>query len=261
MLQSIPSEAVFAAHGLYDVVLDLPPSIPPYVTHSLNYGHTSSHTTSNRISGWAKFRPVPTYPPFPSSKSSYEEVRFYLGQAGDPSSLSMFRRQAQLIALDTVSLPRSTPGSSSSTSTDPLPDASPPRRRESNTSIDTHKRYGLDKEVLAWWEDEHGLWLLTLMDREPTQDLVEVWGGIIGRGDVHHQVRELINGENKTSPKGKMRSTGMEAYAEACEVLLKVVDCLTVSAGPPRLELTAGPSRQETVAHCVSTAHLCSASR
>jgi hypothetical protein len=66
------------------------------------------------------------------------------------------------------------------------------------------------------------------MDREPTQDLVDAWGGIIGRGDVHHQVRELVNGERK-SPKGKMRSTGMEAYAEACEVLLKVVDCLMVS--------------------------------
>jgi hypothetical protein len=70
------------------------------------------------------------------------------------------------------------------------------------------------------------------MDREPTQDLVDVWGGIIGRGDVNHQVRELVNAERKTTRKGKMRSTGMDSYAEACEVLLKVVDCLTVSVDP-----------------------------
>jgi hypothetical protein len=230
MLQSIPSEAVFAAHGLHDVVLDLPPNIPPSVTHTLSYNTTPAHKTSNRISGWAKFRPVPAYPTFPTGRVLYDEVRLYLGPIGDPASMARFRRQAQLIALDTVPLPWTAPGTSAPVSADPSSSVLGPDARN---AIKQEERYCVDNEVIAWWEDEHGLWLLTMMDRNTTQDLVDVWGGILGQGDVNHQVRQLVNGERKPQGKGKMSGNGMEACAEACEVLLRVVDCLMVC--PPRV--------------------------
>jgi hypothetical protein len=227
MIEPLPTEEIFAKHGLFDITFDWPTTFNSDVDHTLKFNPTSVHTITNRVSGWGKLRPVEAYPTF-TQDPSFDEVRFYWTPISDPAAMARFRRQAQIIALDTIPMPGD---ASRSKSFSPGPSSS------SFFKDRRHPRYGLDKEIIAWWEDDHGLWLVTLMERVDTKDLVQAWGEIFGMGDRAQEGRELVDGQHKHVRKDKSKASGMACYGEACEVLLQVVDCMMVSPVTDRADV------------------------
>jgi hypothetical protein len=129
----LPSADTFRAHGLTNIELSLQlPSAQsqPGLTPSPVYPFHPEEW----ISGHAKFVVTPDYPLISKESKSYPRISFTFCASNDQGSMSRFRRQAQLLALD--SLP-------------------------SKTGTSKGHQFAHVKEVLAWWEDIHGLWLIT----------------------------------------------------------------------------------------------------
>jgi len=109
------------------------------------------------------------------------------------------------------------------------------------------------KKVVAWWEDETGLWLITDGDVEETSTLVEWWSREIVDEVSDNIVENLEAGDrvnvsrNSTassptengpngfessggsSSSGRNRRTGFARYGKAWETLLLLVNALQVS--------------------------------
>lgn len=120
--------------------------------------------------------------------------------------MARFRRQSQLLALGTLP---TAPGPSST-------------------------RFGRVKQVLAWWEDGHGLWSVVDEEAEEGLNLVERWSQIMhdpGMEDVVDDEELVPSNLNK-----RLEMSGPEreaVYGEICLLLLKVVECLRVSYNSP----------------------------
>jgi hypothetical protein len=119
--------------------------------------------------------------------------------------MARFRRQSQLLALGTIP---TAPGPSTT-------------------------RFGRVKQVLAWWEDGHGLWSVVDEEAEEGINLVERWSQIMhdpGMDDVVDNSEMLpSNVERRVEMSKRQRET---VYGEICELLLKVVECLRVRTCP-----------------------------
>lgn len=114
---------------------------------------------------------------------------------------SNFRRQAQVEALDTVSSSAkraaTSNGSSSSTLTVPNP-----------------RHYRPPSTVLAWWEDDLGLWFVLEASHLSYTPFTDVWHDIVGAG-----------WPEQCSPDEKGLAVEKN-WAAACDLLLRAVQCL-----------------------------------
>jgi len=205
-MRSIPSDSVFAAHGLHNVQLDVP-QIRPTAVAPLTIPASDSFATAEWVAGTALLRPTERFPLLVPSTTvaSSLPVRFSFCPAFDPSSMARFRRQSQLLALGTIP---TAPGPSTT-------------------------RFGRVKQVLAWWEDGHGLWSVVDEEAEEGINLVERWSQIMhdpGMDDVVDNSEMLpSNVERRVEMSKRQRET---VYGEICELLLKVVECLRVRTCP-----------------------------
>ena len=215
--ESVPSTSTFEAHGLFDVTLDLPqfqyhPTSTSVVPLSASY---EAHT--DFLSGAALLTSTEELPLLVKGIIKKYPVRFSFCPRDDSSALANFRRQAQLLVLDTLPT--------------------------SSHDVRLSRRYGRIAEVIAWWEDDHGLWLLTNADTTQWLSLVEWWS----KAMMDKESPDTIL-HSKTSPSSaksespfsfeERQSKSLLLWGKACEVLLRVVHCLTVCKSSVRLKNT-----------------------
>ena len=98
------------------------------------------------------------------------------------------RRFAQLVAIDTMG--------------------------EKEGARTSKARFSAVTEVLAWWEDEEGYWLVYTSDREDVEPLTVYW-------------TEIYEGKGKG--KGKEREGASGGYCTECFCLLSVAEVMRVS--------------------------------
>jgi hypothetical protein len=200
----VPSVEELAVRGLLDVSIELPgpPSGPV-----LSLGSFASEATNGPdwISGSALLTPNRSYPVLTTStERQYPlKVSFQACCSDDPAVNARFRRHAQILTLDT--LPKS-PG--------------PSYRR----------KYSRVEEVVAWWEDATGLWLVLIDDGTTLQSesLLRCWSAIMGDDS---EEEESTDGLPSDVPRtfSDSSSESAERYGKVCELLLQIVDCLRVS--------------------------------
>ena len=209
---AMPSEAVFASHGLSKISLDLTPlQQAPLGLASILSPSATYHATEEWLSGSAELIPTTTLPLLVNWEDVARPVRFIFCPWGDSAIMARFRRQAQIIVLDTLPPPSRSPSASSSST--------------------LHRHYGRIKQVIAWWEDDTGLWLITDEDTEERRSLVEWWSQLMvdeEDNDVVERTEKMrmngsgIHSEPKTGPSSLAR------YGAACGTLLSVINCLRV---------------------------------
>jgi hypothetical protein len=190
-MPSLPSADVLQAHGLSDVELNL-----RIIEDATLF--SSSFRPSHRedwVAGWAKLDVKPDFPLLSSEEKGYSRVRFAFCPLENHDSVSRFRRQAQLLALDTI------------------PNQAGPSER---------LRFAHVKAVLAWWEDEYGLWMITDEDDLERMRLVDWWAGFMERSST--SLDEHLSNAQSRRPRD-----GEDIWISACDTLTMVVQCLKVS--------------------------------
>lgn len=216
--ESIPTDAVFAAHGLSDVKLNLPSYDKPQPALSAILPLSATHQALGEyISGTAVFAPAGDRTPvLVKGPVKPRSVRFSFCPHGDAVAMAQFRRRAQISVLDTIS-----PG---------IPSNFP-------CSSTEHRRYGRIKEVVAWWEDVDGLWLITDGEEDESMTLVEWWSramtdeeAVEDVGDVGHS-KSHLNGSKHSARDFPDRNGALNLvrWGKACEKLVQIVDALRVS--------------------------------
>ena len=201
-MPDIPSDSIFAAHGLYDVELDI--GIPDQSLFdpiaSAGYGFTTPPPVEF-FSGSARLIPHERYPVISDAITIPPRVRFSFCPAYSTApTTARFRRRAQILALGT--LPTS-PGPS--------------------------LRFGRVEEVIAWWEDGLGLWFVVREDPSKTVSLLKKWSVIMGDPDM-----EDVVATQEILPMNAVRRARMSprdaetAYGQISKLLNKVVKCLQV---------------------------------
>lgn len=199
-MRTVPSDNVFSAHGLYHVKLDVP-AIRSAAPVTITIPAADTFATAEWIAGTAELRPVDRFPLLRPTAKIPSTVRFSFCPSSDQHSMARFRRQAQLLALGTIP---TAPGPSN--------------------------RYGRVREVIAWWEDEHGLWFV--VDEEPEEgiNLVEAWSKIMQDPDMEDLADAKEGLPTNTERRSKMSSDqALKVYAEICELLVKVIKAIKVS--------------------------------
>jgi hypothetical protein len=162
---------------------------------------TSYHTTLADIPAYAL---KPTHQVLP------------LLEYADALAMLLFRRHAQLIALDTLPAfgdagrrPASRPRSPTvPLATAPLPHWRPPTK------------------IVAWWEDDIGWWLITSEARVETVPLTMWWTELLGDGTMDNREERPESGAVAETNNRKR----LPIWAKACESLLQVVETLRVSS-------------------------------
>jgi len=200
-MPSVPSKEVFAAHGLFDVVVDLP---KPRLTANniLVVPPVDSFSATDWSSGSARLQVQDRFGIFTrDGRDNPRHVRFHFCPPDDQASLARFRRQCQILALGTLP---SGPGPST--------------------------RFARVTEVLGWWEDSHGFWFIVEEDKTEAVDLVEQWSMIMQDPEMEDVVytTELLP-DNVERLSLVDRDTADHTFGKACEVLLSVVQALRVS--------------------------------
>ncbi|KAK4686974.1 hypothetical protein P7C73_g3144, partial [Tremellales sp. Uapishka_1] len=218
MHHPIPASSAFASKGLSDVSFDLPTSLGISISHPTS--GAAAHSTSRNlnagdwVSGRARWDEIKAYPGLRTNdaRPRGKDVRFCMCPHGDSSELARFRRHAQFLAIDTLASPAASSSTTSSSATSPLHSAisadgasdwistaHPSKRRKRN--------YRPPTEILAWWEDETGWWLLTEEKEAASQgeSLSDWW--LKMQGDEEG-------------------NAGLEKYVKVCETLLQVINCL-----------------------------------
>ena len=146
----VPSSETLAAHGLKDFEIDVPPS----------------SIRQSSLTGQAQLWPVPVYPTLvPIHSEDDRKVRLRWCPRGDVEVETNFRRTAQIIALDccqpstayTLSRSRSHNGQGSGS----IISSSDKFQFSTEEQLRPARRAGKDKKIMAWWEDQYGLWLVT----------------------------------------------------------------------------------------------------
>lgn len=197
----VPSKEVFAVHGLFDVVVDLP---KPRLTANniLVVPPVDSFSATDWSSGSARLQVQDRFGIFTrDGNDKPRHVRFHFCPPDDQASLSRFRRQCQILALGTLP---SGPGPST--------------------------RFARVTEVLGWWEDSHGFWFIVEEDKSEAVDLVEQWSTIMQdpeMEDVVDTTEQLPDNVERLSLLDQDRAE--KIFGRACEVLLSVVQALRVS--------------------------------
>ncbi|WWD17751.1 hypothetical protein CI109_102192 [Kwoniella shandongensis] len=191
--ESVPSPSVLSEHGLSKVILD-----PRDVAHPW-------------VSGRAELTPTRDYPLF-RHPSQQEQVHFYFSPASDVRSCAKLRQHAQFLALDSSHL------------------ASISAEISPTTERASQPKYSLVRELLAWWEDRYGLWLVALEDHDHTIDLAVWW----------MERQDAITAEED-------EQSALSKYGELCDALFGIVQCLKVSS---LLEIRADQQALESQGLC-----------
>lgn len=203
---SIPAESVFAAHGLFSVTLDIP--TPASSKTFIPRAHAAA-TSLNQLSGWvtgdALLTPVDKFPVFRGgAQYRSHPVNFAFCPIGDPTLLAQFRRQAQFRALDSLDYTIGTPPHGG-------------KGKEPAT---------LASEVIAWWEDENGLWMVVEQSPPDTIPFIENWSTVMlgaRLGDQH--IRGATDGVQNAV---RTPTSSSLLYANVCETLSEVARRLKV---------------------------------
>lgn len=202
----VPSPAVLAAHGLTELEIDSPPS----------------STAPTPLSAHALFRPVPAFPALsPIDPANGERVRLRWTSLTDIENATNFRRTAQIIALDccrsTTAFTLSKTQSHDAQGSESVIHSSDYFQSTLDDQLKPPHRAGTDKEILAWWEDEIGLWLVTREDRlEDFVTLTQYWDNLYDTDDGDEDVDVAIVEDAKYMVK-------------AIVVLAQLAYCLRVS--------------------------------
>jgi len=184
----LPSDDVFKSHGLSDVELLFQISSPAVDVGPSSNPPIHPFHREEWITGQARLNVQDAYPLISSDEKAFPLVRFTFCSSNDHGSMARFRRQAQLLALD--SLPN-----------------------QHGTSKGS--RFAHVKEVLAWWEDIHGLWLITEEDGVERVRLVDWWAR---KMDNYMEDGVIVD-----------KQGGPEVWMIACDILVMLVECLKVS--------------------------------
>ena len=208
----VPFQAVCASHGLSRISLDWAPDqlAPPGLASILPLSATDQ-PIGEWICGSADLLPTEKLPLLVSLGDTARHVRFTFCPRGDSAIMARFRRQAQILVLDTL----------------------PPPSRSSfgSPSAAVHRHYGRIKQVVAWWEDDTGLWLITDEDTEERRSLIEVWSQYM----IDEEVIDVVEKPEKMPMNGlgtrsapDIGSSSLARYGAACRILLSVINCLRV---------------------------------
>ena len=202
----LPSPEVLAAHGLLDFEIDAPPS-PDRL---------------GLITGTARFHPVERYPALVSVDND-ERVKVRWVSKGEQGRLKSFVREAQIIWIDcnprpdtySATLASSNTAGPSHTSSDKAINETSIRR-----GLKPLDRAGVDTEVLGWWDDRSGVWLITRVENAADLvPLVQYWETVFGsRGAAAASPSSIITDESTIS--------------RCCILLAQVALCMKVSLGP-----------------------------
>ncbi len=97
---AVPTDAIFATHGLSNISLDLPGALRglPSPHFSLDRDTSSSWRTDI---GYGGLEGVDKHPLLVKADTASHDVRFSFCPRGDPATISRFRRRAQILVLDT----------------------------------------------------------------------------------------------------------------------------------------------------------------
>jgi hypothetical protein len=92
---------------------------------------------------------------------------------------------------------------------------------EKGSARTTRARFSAVREVLAWWEDEDGYWLVYKDDGEESVPLSVVW-------------KDLYEGKSRSGPGGKGKGKEKEnapaaSFCDECFCLLAVAETMRVS--------------------------------
>lgn len=123
----------------------------------------------------------------------------------DPSAASYFRRQAQVKALDTV--PYTLKGSGRITN-------SPPTTSQDLPGDEIPRRFRPPVRILAWWEDDLGLWFIKEGAPPKLTLFLTVWSDIVGP-----EWPQLQSPQNSSTP-------ASVKWYDACDLLLQASVCL-----------------------------------
>ena len=181
MQLELPSQDVLSAHGLSSFEPETP----------------TGQLFLDFLSGWAILDPVVGYQTY-STVEPGETVRVRWTTRGDRRRSAAFRRLAQTIAYDCSLVP----GNSEKQSHNAV-------FLSGSTTVRPPGRAGRDSAILAWWEDEHGFWLVTRDDSRGFVSLMDFWE------------------ESTTSEFSDSRTTS-ELHPKACLLLAQVANCFKV---------------------------------
>ena len=218
----VPSFEIFAAHGLADVEIDQPPST---LSPGLLIGH-------------ARLYSAPAYPLLARIDPG-ERVKVRWLATGDEAASRTFGIQAQIIALDCsrrqkVSGAQSSPRKTSSSSLMALvevDDGWSDSEQRAQLWSTAPRCAGLDVDVLAWWTDAEGQWLVT---REEPMDpdehmtpLREYWESVFttsrsSQEDVHPLP------SSKQAARGPGWNQLDSSPRDSCLIFAQIVYCLKV---------------------------------
>lgn len=201
MTVQLPSQSTFASHGLTDVALD----------HPFSPESSTSPSSDDTDEGWVTGCGVFSQDKLDNNTdvAISKSLRFAFCPHGNALAVARFRRRAQLLAFDCL-----------------VDDNVATRHDSKRHDVKERKLAGFSRmrRIIAWKEDEHGLWLVG--DEElPGRRIRDWWAGMTQRTSprkasavTFDMVQEVSNG------------THAGAYTnEACEVLLSIVERLQVS--------------------------------
>jgi len=109
---------------------------------------------------------------------------------------------------------------------------------QSQQSAGFPRRYRPPAEIIAWWEDSLGYWLIVEGQQARYRPFVDAWADVVGPGwplqgtnnTLHggETSKVIANGSNGTnaSPIANESHTSMSQWADACDLLAQVVVCL-----------------------------------
>ena len=202
MTVNLPTQSTFASQGLTDVTLDHPFSPESSTSPS------SDDTDEGWVTGCGMFSQdkLGETADVAISKS----LRFAFCPHGNALAVARFRRRAQLLAFDCL-----------------VDDSVATRHDSRRHNVKERRLAGFSRmrRIIAWKEDEHGLWLVG-DEVLPGRRIRDWWAGMTHRTSLRKasavtvdMVQEMSNG------------THAGAYTtEACEVLSSIVERLQVSS-------------------------------
>ncbi|KAL7420434.1 hypothetical protein Q5752_004384 [Cryptotrichosporon argae] len=182
-MQSLPLSHVLAAHGLYDSDLH----VPFIAEQAAELARLTAYGSARPIdaawrTGWARLEPTDDYPLLPGSSSARDRPVHFYFCPAGDANAATHFR-----------------------------------RHAQVLAIDE-----VAAKILAWWEDEHGLWLVTDESRWSETTLLGAWRDIVGDDWPGQPIRDQA--EASADWRGSIAPRNV--WAEACELFVQVLEAL-----------------------------------